>query len=221
MISAKYIAKKKEFFVTTPPSDLNTHVLQSASLFFVVSLASLLGVPNVMPLFQHLMCLVHYYRDESRNQFCEKVVWQIALLFQHFMRSGHYCGRIWTWFDKKLVGLNHPKHLLVSACLCCGLQSQSPTDPHLCAYVGVDCNPEFKAPQVLFSGIKMNDPYSPPKGGQTKNKSKNKKTLDSVNQKQLRKAEFRWERLQKNFPSFWVPLQNFCTNKIQTTQHKT
>ena len=27
-----------------------------------------------VPLFQHLLCLVHYYRDEFTNEFCEKVV---------------------------------------------------------------------------------------------------------------------------------------------------
>ena len=29
----------------------------------------------------------------------------------------------------------------VGGCLCYGLQSQSPNDPHLCFYVGMDCNP--------------------------------------------------------------------------------
>ena len=31
--------------------------------------------------------------------------------------------------------------MLVGAYLCYGLQSQSPIDPHLYAFVGIDCNP--------------------------------------------------------------------------------
>ena len=31
-----------------------------------------------------------------------------------------------------------------SACLCYGLQSRSPTDPHLYACVGMDCNPNVQ-----------------------------------------------------------------------------
>ena len=42
--------KKKYFFVPTPHSDLNTFVLHGASFFFIVSLASLLDVSNVMPI---------------------------------------------------------------------------------------------------------------------------------------------------------------------------
>ena len=69
---------------------------------------------------------------------------QIALVFQQFMCHGHFYGRIWNWFVEKLVGLNHPKHLLVGACLCYGLQSQSPTDPHLYACAGMDCSPRVQ-----------------------------------------------------------------------------
>ena len=45
---------------------------------------------------------------------------------------------------EKLVRLNPPKLLLVGACLCYGLQSQSPTDPHFYACVGMDCNPRVQ-----------------------------------------------------------------------------
>ena len=54
---------------------------------------------------------------------CEK------LMFQLFMCHGHFCGRIWNGFIDKLVGLKNPKNLLAGACLCYGLQSQSPRYP--------------------------------------------------------------------------------------------
>ena len=55
-----------------------------------------------------------------------------------------YYGKFSNRFIEKLGGLNHPKHLLVGACLCYGLQSQSPTDPHLCTCVGKDGNPRVQ-----------------------------------------------------------------------------
>ena len=80
----------------------------------------LLSDPADFPVafFEHLM---HYYEDE--------------LTRQHFTCHGHYYGRSWNWFVEKMLDL------LVGAYLCYGLQSQSPTDPHLYAYVGMDCNP--------------------------------------------------------------------------------
>ena len=54
---------------------------------------------------------------------------------------------LWTNLElsiEKLVGLNHPKHFLVGVCLCYGLQSQGPTDPHLYACVGMDCKPRVQ-----------------------------------------------------------------------------
>ena len=48
----------------------------------------------------------------------------------------------WNWFIEKLLSLNHPKHLLVGACLCYGLQSQSPNDPHL--HVEMEYNPRVQ-----------------------------------------------------------------------------
>ena len=49
----------------------------------------------------------------------------------------HNCGTDVVFAP--LVRLKHPKHLLVGACLCYGLQSQNSTDPHLYACVGLDC----------------------------------------------------------------------------------
>ena len=114
MISAKIAI----FFVPTPPSDLNTLVLHGASLFFVVSLASLLDC------FQHLMCLVHYYRHEFTNGFVKKWLGHVANCIGI---SAFHVPWALLWTNLGLVGLNHPKQLLVGACLCCGLQSWSPT----------------------------------------------------------------------------------------------
>ena len=54
---------------------------------------------------------------------------QIAWVVQQFMCHVHYYGRIYNWFVKKLVNVNHPALLLVGACLCHGLQSRSPRFP--------------------------------------------------------------------------------------------
>ena len=63
-----------------------------------------------------------------------------ALLHYYRAEFTYLCGKV-VGSRHKLVRLNHPNHLLFGACLCCGLQSQSPTDPHLYAYVGMDWYP--------------------------------------------------------------------------------
>jgi hypothetical protein len=67
--------------------------------------------------FQHFM---HHYLN--------------TLARQHFTCPRHYYGHFWNWFVAKSVNLNH-------AYLCYELQSQSATDPHLYASVGMDRNP--------------------------------------------------------------------------------
>ena len=55
--------------------------------------------------------------------------------------------------------------------------------------------PESKAPQVLFSGNKMNEPLSPQKTEAKRKKRRQK--MDSVNQNQPRKTEFHREKIAK------------------------
>ena len=45
------------------------------------------------------------------------------------------------------------KHFLVGACLCYGLQSQSPSNPHLHACVGMDCNPRVQGTDPLGTAV--------------------------------------------------------------------
>ena len=77
--------------------------------------------------------------------------------------------------------------LLVGACLCYRLQSQSVTDPHLCAWGGMDW--KSKVPQVLCSGTKIDKTYHPTPKEANFQKKTQRKYFDSVNQNQLRKTE--------------------------------
>ena len=73
---------------------------------------------------------------------------QSALVFQHFMCPVYYCKQIYTWFADKLVGLDHPILLVVCAMDCNPIQS--PSDPHLCACVGMVCNPGVQGTLCSF-----------------------------------------------------------------------
>ena len=124
MTSAKKVAK---FFLPPPPScDLNTLVLHGASLFFVASLAS--GLDNV----ESLMWCLQMLGSSDVGTKCD------------VMKETKKNAQICNWFVEKLVGLNQPKLLLVGACLSYGLQSQSPTDPHLYACAGMDYDPRVQ-----------------------------------------------------------------------------
>ena len=80
------------------------------------------------------------------------------------------------------VGLVKPKHLRVGATLCCGLQSQSPTDSHWYACVGMDYNPRV---QGIASPFLMNEPQSPPK---RRPNAKKKKAKDHLEERLLDQA---------------------------------
>ena len=93
--------------------------------------------------------------------------------------------------------------MLVGAYLCYGLQSQSPTDGHLYACVGMDCNPRVQGTHP------QNAKKKPPK---------------RINfwSNTLCKNGFRKKESQKKnyFCPFWMLVQDFCLLLIQNTQRK-